>query len=78
MQNSLRIRVRRENVPSRLEIRPQLAVIVDFAIEYNLQQTVLIGHRLLAAGQIDNLQTPHTQTDWSVHIKPLVIRSPVL
>ena len=48
--------VRPEPVSARLEIAPQLEVVVDFAVEHDPDRPVFVGHRLLAAGAVDDGQ----------------------
>ena len=41
---------------ARLEIAPQLVVVVDFSVEDDPDRPVFVGHRLIAAGAVDNGQ----------------------
>lgn len=43
------------------EFRSQLQVVVDLSVEDDLERAVFIGHRLVAAGQVDNAQATVTQ-----------------
>ena len=45
-----------EPVAARLEIAPELEVVVDFPVEHNPDRPVFVGHRLLAAGAVDDGQ----------------------
>ena len=57
------VRARPEVVPALLELGPQLLEVVDFAVEDDPDRLVGIGHRLVAAGEIDDRQPPETQAD---------------
>ena len=46
-----------EMVAARLEIAAQLAMVVDLAVEDDPDRAVFVGHRLVAAGAIDDRQT---------------------
>ncbi len=75
MQQHFRVRGRFENMPARKQFRAQFAVVVNFAIEYDTQRTVFVGHRLFAGGgEIDDLQAPKPQRDARVMPEPRRIR----
>ncbi len=43
------------------ELRPQLQMVVNFAVEYNDRVAIARGHWLIAGSQIENLQTRRAQ-----------------
>src|SRR5689334_11840470 len=47
-----------ETMPARFQMLPELGEIIDFAVVYDGGQTVARLHRLITAGEIDDLQ-PH-------------------
>ena len=47
-----------ERVAAGLEIAAQLAMVVDLAVEDDPHRAVFVGHRLIAAGAIDDGQAP--------------------
>ena len=52
-----------EAMPARFQPPAQLAIIVDFAVEDELDRAVFVTKRLIAAGDVDDLEPPHRQTD---------------
>src|SRR5262249_12566198 len=48
-----------EEMPPRAEPGSQLAVVVDLAIADDAHRAVLVAHRLLPAGQVDDGEAPH-------------------
>jgi hypothetical protein len=51
-----------------LELRAQLAVVVDAPVEDDGQAEILVDHRLRAAlGEVDDRQPPVGQADAAVH-----------
>ena len=57
--------------------KAQFIEIVNFTIKYNPDSTVVIGHRLVATGQIDDAQPVECKADIAVGEDPRVIRSTV-
>ncbi len=55
----------------------QFPIIINFPITHDPDSAIFIRHRLLAGGQIDNRQTPVSQAYRALHIKTLIIWSPV-
>ncbi len=53
-----------------LELAPQVAVVVDLAVEADPDRLVFVGERLLAGGQIDDAQTAVAQCRLSVDEDP--------
>ena len=53
--------MRPEPVAAGLEIAPQVAVVVDLAVEDDPDRLVFVGHRLLAAGPVDDGQPAMTK-----------------
>ena len=47
-----------ERWPRASQVAAQLAVVVDLAVEDDPDRAVLVGHRLLAAGAVDDGQAP--------------------
>jgi hypothetical protein len=41
-------------MPSRHEVAPELLMVVDLAVEYEADGTILVGHRLLASFDVDD------------------------
>jgi hypothetical protein len=57
VHHDLAVRPGSESVPLRLEPRPQLAVVVDLAVDDRRDSAVLRVERLVAAGHVDDRQT---------------------
>jgi hypothetical protein len=64
-------------MPALFEIFAQFPVIVDLAIKNHPHRAVFISHRLMAATQIDNAQTPHSESASAIYQKPFVIGAAV-
>ncbi len=63
-EDDLGVRGRPEPLARGLELRPQLAVVVDAAVEDDRQAPVVIHHRLGAGlGEVDDLQPPVDEAD---------------
>src|SRR2546430_17035064 len=50
-----------ETIPLRLKLPAQLEVIVDFAVEHDADAAVRVKHRLMAAFNRDDRETPVPQ-----------------
>ena len=48
-------------MPTRFQIRAQLAIVVDLAVEDHGNTFVFVINRLLASDEIDDRQAPHAQ-----------------
>src|SRR5262245_18719111 len=60
-----------------LELRAKISVVVDFAVEYDVQRAILIGHGLMAGRHVDNTQTAVAQPDCTVQENPFVVGATV-
>ena len=61
-----------------LELLPQLAEVVDLAVEDEPERAVLVRHRLVGRlRQVDDRQPPVPESDRPVHVLPLGVRPPV-
>jgi hypothetical protein len=67
----------RETMAERFELRAQLEVVVDLAVEDDPDRAGLVVDRLAAAGKVDDAQSPHAQADARLHVDSLVVRPPV-
>ncbi len=56
----------RKRCPRAFEPGPQLAEVVDLAVENDRDAAVLVEDRLVAARQVDDRQPPHPERDRSV------------
>ena len=50
-----------EAMAAGLELAAELAMVVDLAVEDDPDRAVFVGHRLLAAGPVDDRQAPVTE-----------------
>jgi hypothetical protein len=57
-----------EDVAARLEVTPEISMIVDLAIENNADRLILIPHRLRAALDVDDRQSPVAEVNPSFGI----------
>jgi hypothetical protein len=60
-------------MPSPLQLFPQGSVVVDFTVEDNPERFVLVGHGLMAAGEVDDSQSSHPDTDFRTDPYPRVV-----
>src|SRR6185295_2665407 len=61
--------------PAPLELGPQLAVVVDLAIEDERQRVVVAEHRLIAGGEVDDGETAMPETDRPLDEETVSVRS---
>ena len=61
MDDRFGVAVRAEAVAARFEVGPQLAVVVDFAVEGDPDRLVFVRQRLPTGGEVDNRQPAKTQ-----------------
>jgi hypothetical protein len=74
MKDSLSIAMRSIDVAASFELVAEIGVVVDFAIERNVQSLVFVSHRLMAGRYVDDTQSAVTQADIPVDKKTCVIR----
>src|ERR1700722_10017258 len=65
------------NMSARFELRAQVGVVVDFAVEDDPDGSVFVTQRLLAGGEIDNAQATHTQRGRTVDADAFIIGATV-
>jgi hypothetical protein len=75
VQDRLGIRSCSIAVTALLEPRPQFGVVVNLAVEHDPDGAVLIRHRLVAGGDVDDRQTSMRQTDGAIDEQPLAVRA---
>jgi hypothetical protein len=76
MEENLGIGTRLENVPAADQVRAEFAVVIDLAVESNLQRAVLIRHGLLAGlGQVYDGQAPVAEHGVRVLVNTRAIRA---
>ncbi len=71
MDEHFRVALGAEAVAGPLQPAAELAEVVDFAVEDDPHRAVLVGHRLLAAGEVDDRQPAMAQGDsgqWAVAV----------
>src|SRR5207247_526374 len=76
-EDHLRVRLRTESYAARLELAPQLAEIVDFAVEDDSDRAIIARHGLVAGDQIDDGQAPMTQPGRTPADDCLAVRPPM-
>jgi hypothetical protein len=67
-----------EPMPSQLELRTDLVVVVELAVLRSPDGLVLIGERLVAARQVDDAQSTRAKGVARPHLQPAVVGSPML
>jgi hypothetical protein len=73
VEDDLGVALGAEAVAGGDELRAQLDVVEDLAVEDDPQSLVLVGHRLLAAGQIDDRQAGVGQPGARVAVGPELV-----
>ena len=74
MDERFHIAVGREAMPALFEIGAQFDVVIDLAVADDVNRSVFVRDRLLAAREIDNAEPPHRQTDSRRDKKSFIIR----
>ena len=69
---------RGEPVARALELAAQLQVVVDLAVLHDDDGAVLVGDRLVAAGQVDDRKPPCGEPDAALDMRALGVRPAVL
>ena len=77
VDDRLGIALRVEAVPAGDQIATQVVVIVDLAVEHDLNRTVLVADRLLPPGDVDDRQPAHAQRDFRSDEVAAVVRAAV-
>jgi hypothetical protein len=60
-------------VPQFLELRANLGMVVDLAVEGDGGVAIVADERLIAAGQIDDLQSDGAQSSFAALENPLLV-----
>src|SRR5690606_32817563 len=77
VHDDLGVRRRAETVAAGFEIGPQIAMVVDLTVEDDPDRPVFVGHRLPAAGQVDDGQTPMAERDPLVVVEAVAVGAPM-
>ena len=75
MNDHLGVAARVEYVAERLQLRDQLLVVVDLAVEDDDDRAVLVVERLLARGEVDDRQSAVAKPDARLEVQPLAVRT---
>ena len=59
-----------EGVAALFELAPQLAVVVDLAVEHHPDGAVFVANRLLAGLEVDDAQPAHAEPDAVAEVEP--------
>ena len=73
MNDGLGVAARAVAVALPLEVGAQGCVVVDLSIECDPDAVVLVGERLMSAGEIDDGKAPEAEEGGRVGVKALVI-----
>src|SRR5689334_19713243 len=74
MKDDLAVALRRKRVALREQRLPELDEIVDLSIEHQRERPVFVKERLVAAGDVDDAQPPHSEADALAQKKTGVVR----
>jgi hypothetical protein len=75
MDNHLGVTVSRQMMASGLELRTKLRVVVNFSVENHPDRPVLVEHRLVASGKIDDAEAAHPESRSVLDEDSFVIRT---
>src|SRR5215475_5118821 len=73
MNNCFGIAIGAVTVAERLELRPQLGMVVNFAVEYNPDCPGFIADGLVTAGFIDDTEAAHSDSGLSIDVNTLIV-----
>src|SRR5262245_50644884 len=74
MKNRFGVAVCTVDVTARFEVVAIICVVVDLPVVSDLECTVFVGHRLMAARHVDDAQTSMPQANIAVDEDPNVVR----
>jgi hypothetical protein len=69
MHQALGITIRGEDMAAGAQLRSQLGEVVDLAVEDGSHRPVLVVHRLLASGDVDDREPAHPEDSLVVIMK---------
>src|SRR5512135_1428406 len=78
VDDHLGVALRMKAVPTARELRNELLVVVDLAVEHDDHAAVLVEQRLLASGKIDDRQPPMAEAEPGLDVQPALVRSAVM
>ena len=73
VDDDLGVGARAELVAQPFEFAPQLGEVVDLAVEHDPHRLLHVGHRLVAAGQVDDRQAAKAQAERARVVEALVV-----
>src|SRR2546422_3880960 len=74
MQDRLGVALSGERMSPRDQHAPELAVVVDLAVEDDDLRPVFVEDRLSPARQVDDAEPSHPEADGPLHVQALVVR----
>ena len=77
MNKNLRVPLRSQDVPARLQPAPQRGEVVDLAVEHSPYRAVLVRERLMPPREVHNREPPKPKRRMPVAIAPRVVRPPM-
>ena len=78
VDDDFRIALRAEHVAARGELRDELLVVVDLAVEDDDDAAVLVVERLLAGGEVDDGEPAVAETEARLDVHPAFVRAAVV
>ena len=77
VEDDLRVARRGEAVPLALQLGAELLEVIDLPVEGDPDGAVLVAHRLVAAGEVDDAQPPLPEGHAAVGVRAPLVRAPV-
>ena len=75
IDDDFRVGVGAEVIATAFELAAEFGKVINLAIEDHPDVAVGIRHRLMATGHINNGKTPKSQSERSIKVKALIIRT---
>jgi hypothetical protein len=77
MRKDLDVALAPEDMAGGGQLRPQLAVVVELAVDDRDDVARLVRHRLVARLEVDDRQPAHREADAVRHVPPIAVRAPM-
>ncbi|MFO1426571.1 MAG: hypothetical protein U1F11_06280 [Steroidobacteraceae bacterium] len=78
MDDDLGVGLRVEAVTQRLELRAQLGVVEDLAVENDPHRAILVADRLAAGGEVDDAEPRVREPDSRGRVEAVAVRAAVM
>ena len=77
VKNDLGVRMGIEAVAAAFELPAQLRKVIDFTVENDPEALVFVVNGLLAARNVNDTESAHSQAGWAVRVDAFIVRTTV-